>query len=147
MNRLGFSVLLTTLFASPALAESVADLDKWFRDGYGALYFENSWDRADEFAQYFTEEISYRTDEGVSVLDINDFVVDSLEVWRDEGWEGTDIAGLDTKLLNATTALFDIKWHDRNTDGSTSFECGWYIADKIDGQWLLSQYIVMECAE
>ena len=147
MKKLSHLILLTTFITAPAGADTAEDLDRWFKDGYGALYLENAWERADEFAQYFTVEIAYRSDEGMSVTDINGFVVDSLETWRDEGWEGTNIASLDTKLLNATTAFFDIKWHDRNTDGSTSYECGWYFADKIDGQWLLSQYIVMECAE
>ena len=147
MKKLSLSLFLVTFIAVPAVADTAEELDKWFRDGYAALYFENAWDRADEFAQYFADEIDYRSDEGLSVSDINGFVVDSLEVWRDEGWQGTDVANLETRLLNATTAVFDIKWHDRNTDGSTSYECGWYIADKVDGKWLLSQYIVMECAE
>jgi hypothetical protein len=50
-------------------------------------------------------------------------------------------------LLNATTAVFDVKWLDRNADGSTADECGWYVADKIAGKWLLSQYIAMSCTD
>ena len=147
MRKLSWAPLLIVLAAMPASADTAEDLDQWFRDGYAALYAENAWDRADEFAQYLTDEITYRSDEGLYRLDVNGFVVDSLEEWRDEGWLGTDVASLDTKLLNASTAVFDIKWRDRNDDGSTGYECGWYFADKIDGTWLLSQYIVMECAE
>ncbi len=147
MKNLAWTALLIALTAVPASADTAEDLDKWFRDGYAALYAENAWDRADEFAQYLTEIITYRSDEGQYKLDVNEFVVDSLEVWRSEGWLGTDVARLDTRLLNATTAVFDIKWKDRNDDGSTEYECGWYFADKIDGQWLLSQYIVMDCAD
>jgi hypothetical protein len=147
MKKLSLSIVLTTFIAVPAFADTAEDLDTWFRDGYAALYFENAWDRADEFAQYFTDEIAYRSDEGLTTSDVKGFVLDSLDVWRDGGWQGTDVANLETRLLNATTAVFDIKWHDRNTDGSTSYECGWYIADKVDGQWLLSQYIAMECTE
>ena len=131
----------------PASADTAEDLDKWFRDGYAALYVENAWDHADEFAQYFTDEIAYRSDDGLSISNIDGFVVDDLDEWRNEGWLGSDVADLDTRLLNATTAVFDIKWLDRNDDGSTELSCGWYFADKVDGKWLLSQYIVMACAD
>ncbi|MDJ0792760.1 MAG: hypothetical protein QNI98_00850 [Woeseiaceae bacterium] len=111
------------------------------------MYAENAWDRADEFAQYLTEVITYRSDEGHYKLNVNEFVVDSLEVWRSEGWLGTEVEKLDTKLLNATTSVFDIKWRDLNHDGSTEYECGWYFADKIEEKWLLSQHIVMACPD
>ncbi|MGI9221417.1 MAG: hypothetical protein ACR2QS_10345 [Woeseiaceae bacterium] len=147
MKKLSLLPLLVTLFTFPASADTAEELDKWFRDGYAALYLENAWDKADEFAQYFTNDIAYRSDDGLEINDVNSFVIDSLDTWRSDGWEGTDVASLKTKLLNASTALFKIKWHDRNKDGSSTYECGWYFADKIDGEWLLSQYIVMECAE
>jgi len=138
---------LVALVAMPAAADTAEELDQWFRDGYAALYVENAWEHADEFAQYFADEIAYRSSDGLLVSDVNGFVVDSLDEWRREGWLGTDVAALDTRLLNATTAVFDVKWRDRNDDGSTEFSCGWYLADKVDGEWLLSQYIAMDCAE
>lgn len=147
MTKLSWAPLLFAFLALPASAETAEDLDKWFRDGYAALYAENSWEHADEFAQYFADVIMVRSNNGLSKSDVNGFVVESLEEWRSEGWLGTDVAELDTTLLNATTAVFDIKWLDRNDDGSTAYECGWYFADKIDGKWLLSQYISMSCAE
>lgn len=147
MTKLIWTPLLIAFVAMPASADTAEDLDEWFRDGYAALYVENAWDRADEFAQYFTDVITYQTDDGRVEVDINEFVLDSLDVWRSEGWLGSDVAALDTKLLNATTAVFEIKWVDRNDDGSNGYECGWYIADKIDGKWQLSQNIIMECAD
>ncbi len=147
MKKLNWAPLLFALVALPASAETAEDLDKWFRDGYAALYVEKSWDRADEFAQYFADVITMRSNNGVTETDVNGFVIESLPVWRSEGWLGTDVAELDTKLLNATTAVFDINWRDRNADGSTANECGWYVADKIDGKWLLSQYITMSCTD
>ena len=147
MKNLSWAPLLLALVALPASADTAEDLDKWFRDGYAALYVENSWDRADEFAQYFADVVTTRSDSGPVESDVNGFVVDQLEVWRSEGWLGSDVAALDTKLLNASTAVFDIKWLDHNADGSTAYECGWYLADKIDGKWLLSQYITMACAD
>jgi hypothetical protein len=147
MKKLSWAPLLIALVALPASADTAEDLDKWFRDGYGALYAENAWEHADEFAQYFTDVITYRSDNGFGESDVNGFVVESLEEWRSEGWLGTDVQDLDTKLLNATTAVFDVKWRDRNADGSTEYECGWYLADKIDGKWLLSQYIAMSCSD
>ncbi len=131
----------------PASADTAEDLDKWFRGGYAALYVEKAWDHADEFAQYFADEIAYRSDDGLSLTNVNGFVVDSLGEWRSEGWLGTDVANLDARLLNATTAVFDVTWRDRNDDGSTELSCGWYLADKIDGKWLLSQYIAMPCSD
>ena len=147
MKKLSWAPLLIALVAMPASADTAEDLDKWFRDGYAALYVEDSWEHADEFAQYFAEVITTRTANGPVESDVNGFVVEQLEVWRSEGWLGSDVQELDTKLLNATTAVFDINWLDRNADGSTANECGWYLADKIDGKWLLSQYISMSCAD
>ena len=141
------ALLFLVLVAMPASAETADELDKWFREGYAALYAENAWDRAEEFAQYFSDEIAVRSDDGLSVSDVNDFVIDSLDVWRSEGWLGTDVAALSTRLLNESTVLFDVRWLDRNDDGSTEVSCGWYIADKIDGNWLLSQYVSMACAD
>ena len=140
-------MLVFVLAAAPASAETAEDLDNWFRDGYAALYTENAWDRAGEFAQYFADVIEYRSDDGLVRTDVTGFVVDSLEVWRSEGWLGTDVAELDTRLLNATTAVFDVRWRDRNDDGSTEDSCGWYVADKTAGKWLLSQYIAMACTD
>ena len=147
MKKTFGTLLIGLLLTSPAMAETAEDLDKWFREGYAALYEENAWERGDEFAQYLADEIAYRSDEGLLVTDVNGFVVDSLDVWRDEGWLGTDVEDLKTRLLNDTTAVFDIKWRDRNDDDSVEYSCGWYVADKIDGEWLLSQYIEMSCGE
>ena len=147
MKNLSWAPLLIALFALPASADTAEDLDKWFRDGYAALYVEDSWDHAEEFAQYFADVITVRSNNGVRESDANRFVINSLEGWRAEGWLGTDVEALDTKLLNASTVVFDVEWHDRNDDGSTENTCGWYFADKIDGEWLLSQYISMSCAD
>lgn len=147
MTKLNWAPLLIALVALPAAADTAEDLDKWFRDGYAALYVENAWERPDEFPQYFADVIRVRSDDGLAEADVDDFVVDSLDVWRSEGWLGTDVAELDTKLLNATTAVFDVRWRDRNDDGTTEDSCGWYVADKISGEWLLSQYIAMACAD
>ena len=147
MTKLSWAPLLFELLALPASADTAEDLDKWFRDGYAALYVENAWEHADEFAQYFADVIRVRSDNGLRESNANGFVIDSLEGWRSEGWLGTDVAELDTKLLNASTAVFDVKWLDRNDDGSTEISCGWYFADKIDGKWLLSQYISTSCTD
>ena len=73
------ALLSLTLFALPVSADSVEDLDKWFRDGYAALYIANAWDRADEFAQYFAEEIEYRSDNGLIKMDVNSRPVKSSQ--------------------------------------------------------------------
>ena len=147
MKKPIWALLLTICFALPVSADTVEELDQWFRDGYAALYTENAWDHADQFAQYFADVITYRSDNGRVQSDANGFVVESLDDWRAEGWVGTDVAALDTRLLNATTVVFNVKWRDRNADGSTEFECGYYLADKTDGDWLLSEYISMACTD
>jgi len=147
VKKLIWTPFLVLLTAMPASADTAEDLDQWFRNGYAALYVEDAWDRAGEFAQYIADEIVVRSDDGLVVTDVKGFVVDSLDEWRSEGWLGTDVARLETKMLNATTAVFDIKWLDRNDDGSTELSCGWYLADKIGDRWLLSQYIAMTCTD
>lgn len=147
MTKSIWTPLLLLVAAMPVAADTAEDLGKWFRDGYAALYVEDAWDKADEFAQYFTAEIQYRSDAGLVETDVDGFVVNSLDGWRDEGWLGTDVANLETRLLNSTTVVFDVRWHDRNDDGSTEDSCGWYFADKVDGTWLLSQYMATTCAD
>ena len=147
MAKTNWAILLVAFTSFPAAADTAEDLDSWFREGYAALYVEDSWEHADEFAQYFAPIIWDRSDDGLVESDVNGFVIDLLDGWRDDGWLGTDIAKLDTKLLNATTAVFDVKWMDRIADGSTAYECGWYLADKVEGKWLLSQWIATECAD
>ena len=147
MKKLFWAPLLLALVALPASADTAEDLDKWFREGYAALYVENAWEHADEFAQYFADVVTTRSNNGFTASDVNGLVVKPMVGWRSGGWVGTDVEELDTKLLNASTAVFDVKWHDRNADGSTENECGWYVADKIDGKWLLSQYISMSCTD
>lgn len=147
MKNLSWAPLFIALFALPASADTAEDLDKWFRDGYAAVYEKDSWDHGEEFRQYFADVIVVRSNNGVSESNANSFVIDSLEGWRADGWLGTDVAALETKLLNASTVVFDVEWQDRNDDGTTENSCGWYLADKIDGKWLLSQYIPMACAD
>ena len=43
MTKLSWAPLLFALLALPASAETAEDLDTWFRDGYAALYVEESW--------------------------------------------------------------------------------------------------------
>ena len=147
MTRLILLPLLLLLDAVPAAADMAEDLDKWFRDGYAALYAKDAWDKADQFAQYFATEIQDRGDDGFDVTDVDDFVINSLDGWHDEGWLGTDVVSLETELLNATTVVFDVRWRDRYEGGSTIDSCGWYLADKTYGKWLLSQWIATTCAE
>ena len=86
--------------------------------------------------------------------------IDNKAAWKDRGveyaaqvvaWglsdEPIQLVELGRPPCSETTAVFDITWLDRNDDGSTELSCGWYFADKVDGKWLLSQYISMECAE
>ncbi len=147
MTKTFGTLLLVFLMAGPVAAETPEDLDKWFREAYAALYVENAWDKAEEFRQVLADEIAYRSDEGLLVTDADGFLIDQLDVWREEGWVGTDVANLKTKRLNDTTAMFAVKWHDRNDDGSEEYSCGWYFADKADDKWLLSQYIETTCKE
>ncbi len=147
MTKTFGTLLLVFLMAGPVAAETPEDLDKWFREAYAALYVENAWDKAEEFREVLADEIAYRSDEGLLVTNADGFLIDQLDVWCDEGWVGTDVEDLKTALLNKTTAVFDIKWHDRNDDGSVEHSCGLYVADKVDGKWLLSQYITKACVE
>ena len=79
MTKLSWAPLLIALVALPASADTAEDLDSWFRDGYANLYVENSWEHADEFAQYIADVITLRSDDGLVELDVNSFVVDSLD--------------------------------------------------------------------
>ena len=74
-------------------------------------------------------------------------IANGIEEWRSDGWLGSDIAGYQSDLLNATTAVFKVKWRDRYADGNEEFECGWYMADLKSNGWVISQYADIDCAE
>ena len=84
MKKLIWTPFLVLLTAMPASADTAEDLDQWFRDGYAALYVEDAWDRAGEFAQYIADEIVVRSDDGLVVTDVKGFVVDSLDEWLED---------------------------------------------------------------
>ena len=59
----------------------------------------------------------------------------------------SELADLDFELLNETTASFKAKWRDYYSGGNIGYECGWYLADLIDGRWLIAEYATIVCGE
>lgn len=69
-------------------------------------------------------------------------------LYRDNPWEkAAEIAGLNFELLNETTASFKAKWRDYYSGGNIGYECGWYLADLIDGKWLITEYATIACGK
>jgi len=120
--------------------------DEWYRTEYAPLYSDKPWDKADDIAAHFAET-GHNHDEDGSEYNARDRIKNSLEEWKIEGWIRSELAELEYDLLNPTTAAFKAKWRDYYTGGNIGYECGWYLADYVDGKWLITEYATISCGD
>lgn len=149
MKHLTSFVVLLFFGTLPAAAETNAlSADDWYKNHYAPLYAENPWDKIEQLAELFDENLHYHTSDGtVVVTDGAKWISEGVAGWKADGWLGSELAGYESDLLNATTAAFKAKWRDRYADGTVVFECGWYLADLKNESWTITQYADVDCAE
>ncbi|MBT8107808.1 MAG: hypothetical protein KJP17_06210 [Gammaproteobacteria bacterium] len=132
-----------------ALAEdevSMPAADDWYATQYAPLYHDKPWEKAAEIAGHFAENVHVHG-EGAGTYSSLQWMSEALEEWKIDGWVRSELADLDFELLNETTASFKAKWRDYYTGGNISYECGWYLADLVDGKWLITEYATIVCGE
>ena len=146
MKRL---VALALLVAGNALAEdelSIPAADDWYRSAYAPLYLDKPWEKAAEIAGHFAEEVHVHGENAGTVNSLQ-WMTGALEEWKIDGWLRSELAGLDFELFNPRTASFKAKWRDYYSGGNIGYECGWYLADFVDGKWQISEYATIACGE
>jgi hypothetical protein len=73
------------------------------------------------------------------------WMTEAIAGWKADGWLWSEQAALDVDTLNTGAAVFKARWRDHYEGDEVGFECGWYLADNIDGRWRITGYAAIEC--
>jgi hypothetical protein len=146
MKLLSALALLATGIALAEDEGSMPAADDWYTSEYAPLYHDKPWEKATEIAGHFAENVHVHG-EGAGMYSSLQWMSEALEEWKIDGWVRSELADLDFELLNETTASFKARWRDYYTGGNIGYECGWYLADRIDRKWLITEYATIACAE
>lgn len=140
-------LLLAASVAAEAQEETVVPAaDEWFQAIYAPLYQDKPWDRADELAGYFAATVHLHGD-GQGSVNSREWIAENLREWKIDGWIQSEIDELEYDLLNDSTASFKVRWRDFYSGGNIAYECSWYLADLNDGQWLITEFAIIDCAD
>lgn len=120
--------------------------DEWYKTQYAVLYDDKPWDKVDEIASFYAENMHVHGEDGGS-FNSREWIAEELEGWKIEGWIRSELADLESELLNPNTATFKTKWRDYYTGGNIDYECSWYLSDFKNGKWLISEYAIIDCNE
>ena len=134
--------------AAPAQAQeepAMPSAEDWYKADYAALYGDKPWEKLDELLSHFATTI--HDHDYKEQYDAREWLSSGVEEWKVDGWIRSDLSALDVDLLNPTTASFKAKWRDYYTGGNISHECSWYLADVIDGKWLITEYATIDCSK
>jgi len=88
--------------------------------------------------------VIHSVDGGIDVVG-NDWLLQPLQGWRDEGWLNSELSAIEVDRLNDTLATFKVRWQDNNVGDDIEFSCSWYQADFLDGAWKLTGYADIDC--
>jgi len=152
MLRLTIAVLAiaTICFSSfSAHSQDVAEgAEQWFLDTYASVWDENAFDRRDEIAALLDETIYYHPSSGnVEELDGRSWMAEVLQGYKDADLQRSELVAYTFDQLNPSTATYKTKWVDYFANGSETVECWWYMADKSDDRWVITQFALLDCNE
>lgn len=146
MKPLLFALLLLVPITPVLAEEAIPDPEAWYRDSYAVLWADAPWDQPEALKAHSGDRVViHRADGGLDVLG-NDWLLQNLQMWRDEGWLNSELSALETERIHDTLATFKVRWQDNNEGGVVEFSCSWYQADYLDGAWKLTGYADMDCA-
>ncbi len=143
-----YSIALVLLVAGFAMAEdetAVPSANDWYKSEYATLYGDKPWDKVDELVSHFSESV-HDHDDGQQ-YNTHEWLSGGIEEWKIDGWIRSELANLEVDQLNPSTATFKAKWRDYYSGGNISYECGWYLADLVEGKWLITEYATIACGE
>ena len=146
---MGFIAALCMLF-SGVLFGSENDLgaEQWYRESYAPLWADDPQGNVGAAAAFYAATLTIHSqDGGLSVVNTSEWIRDSVTGWIAEGWLTSDLAGLEAQEINSTTFSFTTRWQDHYRDQDSEYSCGWYLVDRVDGEWKISGYAESECKE
>ena len=68
-----------------------------------------------------------------------------MREWLEDGWLISELRGLHTDRINATTTSFKASWLDTYEEAHEELACAWYLADLVDGAWQFTAYADIDC--
>ncbi len=135
------------LHTAQAAAESVPDPEQWYLNSYAPLWNGTPAADIDKILDHYADEIvTHESDGAISRDDQDAWLAEPMAEWVEEGWLRAELTELDTHYINETTAAFVGTWTDYYDDGSTEVSCGWYLADFLDGEWIITEYADTDCS-
>ena len=143
-------ILLTVMLLAPVglAADAMPDPAAWYQESYGPLWLENPGDKIVALQAHYADEVlSHRADGTIERVARNAWMAGSIVEWLAEGWVGSELVGLQTDRINASTVAFKARWRDFYDAAADEYSCGWYLADFIEGQWQFTAYADLNCAD
>jgi len=141
-----FPVLLSLTLSAPVLADQmIPDPESWYRDSYAVIWADAPWEQPEALMAHSADQVViHSVDGGIDVVG-NDWLLQPLQGWRDEGWLNSELSAIEVDRLNDTLATFKVRWQDNNVGDDIEFSCSWYQADFLDGAWKLTGYADIDC--
>lgn len=129
-----------------AFCEVPEDPETWYRDHYAPLWFNTPGNNISELRTFYASEIVTHNEDGsISRESQQQWLVEPMQGWLDEGWLRAELTALNTHPVNASTVAFVGRWLDHYEDGVTEVSCGWYLADAMDGRWVFTESADVDC--
>ena len=127
---------------------SIPDPEAWYSQGYGPLWSGRPAEHIEQILTYYADEVETRSVDGqIRRKDKQTWLATPMAEWAKQGWTSSDLSGLKTDRINATTAVFKSSWLDHYSNAPDETSCGWYLADFLDGRWQFTVYAEIDCAE
>lgn len=140
------SVLSLVVLSGSTLAQEIVDPDSWYRTVYAPLWGNTPAADAETLLLHYAPTIITHNDDGsVTIDERRSWLVEPMEGWTEEGWLRAELVSLETQKINASTASFVAQWKDHYQSGDTEVSCGWYLADVIDKEWIVTAYADTPC--
>ena len=139
-------VLLATSLPVTSQADDMDSADSWFQNSYGPLWADAPFDNVDAILDHYSAEIvTHSSDGAIHRTPRREWLMVPMDSWQAEGWLRAELTDAQTTNVNATTASIMTTWKDYYREGLTEVSCGWYLVDKIDGQWQITTYADTPC--
>lgn len=142
-------VLLIALLAGSTIADDqdgMPSAEDWYRNDYAPLYGDKPGEKAAEIAGHFADKVQVHGSEP-GAYDSFAWMSEAIVEWQKAGWIRSVLDTLKVDPLNSHTVAFKAKWRDYYTGDVIAYECGWYLADIIGGQWRITGYATIQCDE
>lgn len=140
-------LMSVSLSGNSKAGDTIQDPESWYRDAYGALWADRPGEQIDAILSHYSDSVtSHNADGSIDFDEKYTWLVPPMKEWLAEGWLGADLAALETTRINANTASFKALWVDSYSNAPEEQSCGWYLADHVNGRWLISHYADLDCA-